>query len=420
VKRAAPLAGYAAATAALSPLAPLWLKVRAARGKEDPRRLGERLGRPSHPRPDGRLVWLHGASVGEGLALLPLVDRLRGEAPDVRVLVSSGTKTSAEVLGDRLPAGVIHQYVPLDIPAAARRFVSHWRPDLAIFVESELWPNLIAEAKAVGARLALISARMSERSFRGWGRAPGAAAAVLSSFDLILPKDEMARARFESLGGQVGALWDAKLGAPPLAADEDELGGLRRILADRPTLLAASTHPGEELVVLRAFARVVADQPNALLVIVPRHPARGVEIETLVASEGLTSARRSGGGDPVGAQVYIADTLGELGLFYRLARVAFLGGSLAVGVGGHNPLEPARLGCAIAAGPLTEHWPVYAAFRAADAVRIVTDEAAVAEVFGEAIRSEPSNLAERGRNLAARLDADNASIAPRLLALMPG
>ncbi|HXV01454.1 MAG TPA: 3-deoxy-D-manno-octulosonic acid transferase [Caulobacteraceae bacterium] len=418
MRRPASLALYAAAMGAASPLAPWLLKSRAARGKDDPARLGERLGRASRPRPDGRLIWLHGASVGEGLALLPLVERLSGLAPDATLLVTSGTRTSAEVLGARLPAGAIHQYVPLDTPAAAARFMSHWRPNLAVFVESELWPNLIAAARGSGARLALVSARMSEASLAGWRRAPAAAAAVLSSFDLILAKDRAALARFESLGGQVAGLWDAKLGAPPLCADETELAALKEALSGRTVLLAASTHAGEEEIVLEAFARAASDRRDALLIVAPRHPARGAEVEALVEAARLAIARRSAGGDPASARVYVADTLGELGLFFRLARLAFIGGSLIHGVGGHNPLEPARLGCAVAAGPHTDHWPVYGAFQQADAVRMVTDAAELATLFGEAMADDPRALAERGQDLAARLDADNAAVAPRLLALV--
>jgi 3-deoxy-D-manno-octulosonic-acid transferase len=417
VSRPASLALYAAAMGAVSPLAPLVLKARVVRGKEDPARLAERSGRASHPRPQGRLIWLHGASVGEGLSLLPLIERLRGSAPDAALLVTSGTRTSAEMLGARLPPGAIHQYVPLDMPAAAGRFLSHWRPDLGVFVESELWPNLIAATKGSGARLALISARMSETSLRGWRRAPAAARAVLQAFDLILAKDEPARARFEALGGNVAGLWDAKLGAPPLSADEGELAALRAALAGRPVLLAASTHAGEEEIVLSAFARA-ADRSDALLIIAPRHPARGAEVMALAEAAGLAAARRGAGGDPGRARVYVADTLGELGLFFRLARVAFIGGSLVRGLGGHNPLEPARLSCATASGSYTEHWPVYDALRRENAVRTVTDIGELATLFSEALAERLGDLAGRGKDLAARLDADNAAVAPRLLALI--
>jgi 3-deoxy-D-manno-octulosonic-acid transferase len=418
VSRPASLALYAAAMGAVSPLAPLVLSARVVSGKEDPARLAERSGRASRPRPEGRLIWLHGASVGEGLSLLPLIERLRGSAPDAALLVTSGTRTSAEMLGARLPPGAIHQYVPLDMPAAVGRFLSHWRPDLGVFVESELWPNLIAAAKGSGARLALISARMSETSLRGWRRAPAAAATVLSAFDLILAKDEAARARFEALGGKVAGLWDAKLGAPPLFADERELAALKGVVADRPVLLAASTHAGEDEIVLSAFARAAGDRSDALLIIAPRHPARGADVVTLAEAARLTVARRGTGGDPGRARVYVADTLGELGLFFRLARVAFIGGSLVRGVGGHNPLEPARLSCATVSGPYTEHWPVYDAFRRENAVRTVADSGELAKLFSEALVAGLADLAERGTGLAAQLDADNAAVAPRLLALI--
>jgi len=415
VSRPASLALYAAATRAVSPLAPAILRRRVGRDKEDPARLGERLGRPSVARPDGPLIWLHGASVGEGLSLLPLVERLR--ELDVAVLVTSGTRTSAEVLAARLPAGATHQFAPVDTPGAAGRFIGHWRPNLGVFVESELWPNLIGAAAASGARLALVSAKMSEASFRGWRRFPRAAAAVLGHFDLILARDEAAAARFRTLGGRVDGVWDAKLGAPPLPADPTAVGALKDALAGREIILAASTHPGEEPLIARAFAEAAEDRPAALLVIVPRHPGRGGEVAAVVRAEGLSVARRTMDETPTGA-VYVADTLGELGLFFRLGRLAVIGGSLVEGVGGHNPLEPARLGCPFIAGPYTDHWPVYSAFRAADATRQVATPGDLAAVIGEALGDGLASMAVRAAGVAARLDVDNQALAPRLLALI--
>jgi 3-deoxy-D-manno-octulosonic-acid transferase len=418
VSRPASLALYAAAARAVSPLAPAILRGRARRGKEDPARLGERLGVASVARPNGPLVWLHGASVGEGLSLLPLVARLRDEALEVALLVTSGTRTSAEVLAARLPAGVVHQFAPVDTPGAAVRFIGHWRPSLGVFVESELWPNLIGEAKASGARLALVSAKMSEGSFRGWRRFPRAAAAVLGRFDLILARDDAGSARFRALGARVDGVWDAKLGAPPLPADPAALAMLRDALAGREVILAASTHPGEEGPIARAFAEATRDRPAALLVIVPRHPVRGPEVEALVRAEGLAAARRSAGEAPAGAAVYVADTLGELGLFFRLARLAFIGGSLVEGVGGHNPLEPARLDCPFVAGPHTDHWPVYSAFLDAKATRRLEMANDLAAAIGDALGGALTSMATRAADVVTRLDADNQALAPRLLALI--
>jgi 3-deoxy-D-manno-octulosonic-acid transferase len=416
VKRPASLSLYATATGLVAPFAPSILQHRVWRGKEDPDRLGERLGYASAPRPEGPLVWLHGASVGEGLSLLPLVDDLRGARPDIGILVTTGTRTSAEVMAQRLPEDVIHQFSPLDTPPASTRFIDHWRPNLGVFVESELWPNLVSAANKRDVRLALISARMSAASFRGWRRFPEAARSMLGAFDLIMARDAAAATRFAALGGEVAGVWDAKLGAEPLPADPEALASLREALGERPMLLAASSHPGEEAIILDAFAR--AARREALLVIAPRHPIRGGEVDTLVRGAGLSAARRSLGEDPAGAEIYIADTLGELGLFLRLARAAVIGGSLVAGTGGHNPMEPARLGCPFVAGPHTENWPVYAAFLEARASLRVASANELAAVMIEALDGRLATMSARASDLAARLDGEARALAPRLLELV--
>ncbi|AYV45523.1 3-deoxy-D-manno-octulosonic acid transferase [Caulobacter flavus] len=346
------LALYRAATTVLTPIAPALLRKRAERGKEDPTRLDERLGKPAIPRPPGVLVWLHGASVGESLSILPLVERLRAERPDAAVLVTSGTVTSAELLARRLPPGAIHQYLPVDTPGGAARFLDHWRPDLAVFVESELWPNLLLGAKARGTRLALVSAKLSDKSYRSWRTRPLAAAWLFAGFDLILAQDGRAADRFASLGGTVAGEADLKFGSPPLPVDEAEYAPLRFQLTDRPLLLAASTHPGEDEIVLDAVAGF---HLAPRLVIVPRHPARGETILEMARERGLDAVRRSQAPGAV-AEVIVADTLGEMGLWYRLADLAVVCGSLVAGIGGHNPLEPARLDCPIVSGPHVENW----------------------------------------------------------------
>ena len=332
----------------MTPLAPLLLRERAARGKEDSARMGERLGIASIARPDGRLVWIHGASVGESLAALPLIEKLLAE--DIRVLVTSGTVTSANMMQARLPAGAIHQYVPLDTPRAAARFLDHWRPAAGLFVESDLWPNLLLEAQRRGVKLALINARISERSAAGWRRAPQMARTLLSAFDTILAQDESFAARFRALGAHdVIVAGSLKADAPPLSCDEAALAAMRAMIADRPILLAAQTHPGEDETVLPAHDQLRARFPNLLTIIVPRHVERGSDIAMLCGAR--PNARRAAG-EPLTANtaVYIADTMNELGLFYRLPSFCFLGGTL-VPMLGHNPLEPAILNCAILAGP---------------------------------------------------------------------
>ncbi|MES2254923.1 MAG: 3-deoxy-D-manno-octulosonic acid transferase [Pseudomonadota bacterium] len=333
---------------AVTPLTPLLLRERAARGKEDRARMGERLGVASVARPDGRLVWIHGASVGESLAALPLIEKLLTE--DIRVLVTSGTVTSAAMMQARLPEGAIHQYVPLDTPRAAARFLDYWKPAAGLFIESDLWPNLLLEAQRRGVKLALINARISERSAAGWQRAPQMARTLLGVFDTILAQDEDFAARFRTLGARdVTVAGSLKADAPPLSCDEAELAAMRAMIADRPLLLAAQTHPGEDETVLPAHDQLRAKFPNLLTIIVPRHVERGPDIAMLC---GVRITARRAAGEPItpDTAIYIADTMNELGLFYRLPSFCVLGGTL-VPMHGHNPLEPAILNCAVLAGP---------------------------------------------------------------------
>ena len=335
-------------TAAASPLASLLLSWRAAQGKEDRDRISERLGISDLPRPQGRLVWIHGASVGESLAALPLIEMLQVQGNNV--LVTSGTVTSARILQQRLPQGVLHQFVPLDLPGAVQRFLDHWQPDAGLFVESDLWPNLILTAASRGVRLALINARISENSARGWQRIPGSARRLIGAFDVVLAQDEEIAARFTGLGARdVRVVGSLKADAPPLPCDQGALAALQAQIGARPLLVAAQTHPGEDETVLPAHDLLRARFADLLTIIVPRHPARGPDIAELC---GVRQAARRAAGEPISAetQVYVADTLGEMGLFYRLANFCFIGGTL-VPLGGHNPLEPAVLNCAILAGP---------------------------------------------------------------------
>ncbi|MDB5458709.1 MAG: kdtA [Caulobacteraceae bacterium] len=412
------LTAYCVATAALEPLAPLLLKRRAARGKEDPDRLHERLGHPAIPRPAGDLVWLHGASVGESLSLLPLIDALARQRPQLTLLVTSGTVTSAELLGRRLPPGAIHQYAPIDAPGAARRFLAHWRPAAAVFVESELWPNLLLQAKAGGAALALLGARVSQASARGWRRAPNAARAMFGGFDLILAQDGASRARFEALGARVDGELDLKQAAAPLPCDEAELEALKLRIGSRPALLGASTHPGEDELIARAYLAVTA--PSPLLIVVPRHPARGDAIAQTLRGQGLTLARRSLG-EPLTAetQVYLADTLGELGLFFRLAQAVVMGGSLTGGVGGHNPLEPARLGLPVITGADVANFrETYAGLLAAHAALMAPDQAALDAAVLD-LMTHPERAIQIGLRGKAHAERGGETLVAALAALAP-
>ncbi len=409
----AALALYGAATGLLEPLAPLLLKRRAAAGKEDAARLGERLGRASASRSDGPLVWLHGVSVGETASLLPLIAALRAGRPDLNLLVTSGTVTSAAVLAKRLPPGVIHQFAPIDGPGAVRRFLDHWRPDLAVFVESELWPNLILATKGRGARLALISARMTQRSAERWARWRSAARALISAFDLILPQDSATEARLRDLGAELGPELNLKLVGDVLPAERAPLAMLKAVLAGRKVVVAASTHPGEEAIIARGFRTAVAGRDDATLILAPRHPERGEEI-----ARDLGATRRSEGADP-GCEIHVADTLGELGVFFRVADVVVMGGSFAPGIGGHNPMEAARLGRPIVTGPhVANAADVYAQMFAEAAAIEAADEAALARHI-RGLFDNPLIARRIGEAAGAYADRQGAALVRALTLLEP-
>lgn len=392
---------YRGASTLAAPLVHAWLAHRRRRGKEDAARFGERLGRASVPRPAGRLVWMHGASVGEGLSLLPLVARLRTARPALHVLVTTGTVASARLLRQRLPDGALHQFVPVDRPGAVRRFAGHWRPDLAVWVESELWPNLVLETAARGVPMLLVNARMSERSAARWRKMPRLARPLLDSFARILAQTEADAARFRALGARrVVVRGNLKHDAPPLPADANAVATLRRAVAGRRLWIAASTHDGEEAMVAEAHLSLRATFPDLLALVAPRHPERGDEVARLFRRRGLATARRARNEaiTPETA-VYLADTLGELGLVYRLGEVAFVGGSL-VPCGGHNPLEPARLDCAIVTGPWMENFAeARAALDGAGAVVQADGAAALAGAVGALL--EDGAALRRGRIAAA-------------------
>lgn len=420
---AAALTAYRLALSLAEPLAPMLLRARVTRGKEDPQRLPERLGQAGLARPAGPLVWMHGVSVGETLSLLPLVERLRAQRPDLAVLMTSGTPASAHLMTQRLPAGALHQYAPIDTPRAVRRFLDHWRPDLGLFTESEIWPNLILEAKARGTRLALISARITDRTAAGWGRHRTAARAVFGAFDLALPQDEASGERLRALGATVGAPLNLKLAGAPLPGDAQALAAVTASTEGRPILLAASTHPGDEEMVLDAVAldALTRADPHGggLLVIAPRHVERGPDIAALARARGLAVTVRSRG-EPVGVgHVHVADTLGELGLWFRAARTAYIGGGLDGQFGGHNPLEAARLDCPVISGPQVRNWDeVYAALEAIDAVTFVEDAPQLAAAFAQAL-DQPAEVRARAARARALTDSQAAALDAGWLALQP-
>ena len=394
---------YRALGAAFAPFAPRFLAWRAGRDKEDASRLNERLGRAKIPRPAGPLVWLHGASIGEGLALLPMVEALTRSG--AHALVTTGTTSSARVVGDRLPPGAIHQFAPLDCPSFARSFLDHWRPDAVVFAESELWPNLILEAQRRGAPLFLANARMSDRSVTRWRRAPRAAAEMLGAFDMIFAQGAEDAARFESLGApRVKIAGNLKYDVAPPPADPQALAQLAAEIGARPVWVAASTHEGEEEICLAAHAILRLRFPDLLTIIAPRNARRGRDIVALARQTGATPALRSAHEKLSPAtQVLVADTFGEMGLWFRLASLVFVGKSLVDG-GGQNPIEPAKLGAAILHGPSVENFTdACAALDAAGGGARVNDATELAGKLA-ALFADPAQARAMARAASSAID----------------
>ena len=343
---------YRFVTTLLKPVLVWVLRRRLARGKEDPVRFGERLGHPGLVRPEGILVWVHGSSVGEMVSVLPLIERILQQDQRLRVLVTSGTVTSARIMADRLPARALHQYIPIDQPSAVDRFLDHWRPDLALWVESELWPNLINQTRSRDVPMALINGRMSEGSFRRWRCLPFLIRPLLQSFHFCIAQSALDAGRLAALGAHhVTFCGNLKSASPPLSADPGDLFELKTAIGSRPCWVAASTHPGEDKIIGAAHLQLADQFPGLLSVLVPRHADRGDSVAKVLGNLGLTVAKRSQDSkiEP-DIDIYLGDSMGELGLYFRLSNVAFIGGSL-VEHGGQNPLEAARLDCAILFGP---------------------------------------------------------------------
>jgi 3-deoxy-D-manno-octulosonic-acid transferase len=412
---------YRLLTAAATPLARSLVSHRLKRGKELPQRVDERYGESKLARPPGPLVWVHGASVGELLAVVPLIERIH--ARGFAVLCTSGTVTSANLAQQRLPKGAIHQFIILDTPRFVERFLKHWRPDLAIFVESDLWPNLIVTSAERRIPLVLVNGRLSERSFRRWRRVPATIAALLRCFDLCLAQSATHADRYHQLGApHVITTGNLKLDVPEPPADPASLAGLRTAVGTRPIIAAASTHAGEETMMIEAHQRLRGSFPHLLTIIAPRHPERGPGIIEMAQAADLKAALRSRGELP-GAEtdLYIADTLGELGLIYRLAPIVFVGGSLA-SHGGQNPIEPIKLGTAILHGPNVWNFvEIYAALDKAGGAEGVTDVGKLVERMAALLENTDARMAmvraahETVAGLGGGLERTLAALEPYLM-----
>lgn len=407
-----PAAAWALAATAAAPALRGLLRVRVRRGKELAERLAERRGQDSAPRPPGRLLWMHAASVGETISVLPVLQAASG----VALLLTTGTVTSARIAAERLPPGALHRFAPLDVPRWVQRFLDHWQPDAACFVESEIWPNMLAALDARGIPRALLNARLSAGSFGRWQRVPGLARRLFGGFALVQARSAADAARIEALTGRpVERTGDLKFAAPALPAEPAALAAAQAQLAGRPMWVAASLHPGEDRQVVAAHDRLAAEMPGLTTVLVPRHPSRAAAM----LAERPMPQRSAGAPLPAGG-LYLADTLGELGLFYRLAGCALIGGSL-VPHGGQNPLEAARLGCPVIAGPHTGNFEdAYGVLREAGALAHLADAAALPGAIRQLLADPAARqiAADAARAATERWAGLPAASAAALLALM--
>lgn len=351
-----------------------FLALRARRGKEERDRRHERYGYPSISRPKGPLVWLHAASIGESLAILPLVERIA--ALGIQSVLTTGTVTSAGIVQDRLPPRTVHQYVPLDMRRAVQRFIAHWKPDLAVFAESEVWPMIVLELEARRVPQVLVNARMSDRSYDRWLRMPKIAEALFEKISHVAAQSETDAERFRDLGARpVTTSGNLKVDVADLPVNKADLDRFSAAIGRRPVWIAASTHAGEEAAAVSVHKRLRGEFPDLLTIVAPRHPERAGEVAAIIEGARIEYVRRSTGDAPASkTEILLADSIGEMGLLFRLSQVAFVGRSLTAS-GGQNPLEPAALGAAVLSGRNVENFrDAYRNLLASGGARLMRDE----------------------------------------------
>ncbi len=377
-----------------------YVEKRKQKGKEDINRFNERVGRPKMPRPEGKLFWLHGASVGESVSMLPLINRILETYPDAHVMVTTGTVTSADVMQKRLPERAFHQFIPIDNPIFTTRFVKHWRPDVALWFESEFWPAVLSSIKRKNIPLILINGRISNKTFKRWQQFDFICKELLACFDLCLGQSEEDAYRLKVLGAkETICLGNLKYAGLPLPIDEKAKKDILDQIKKRPFWLASSTHNDEELRIAKVHKRLKEQFPDLLTIIAPRHPNRGEEIASEIAKLDLTTALRSNG-DKITPKtdIYIANTIGEMGLWYDIANIVFIGGSL-VPHGGQNFIEPSRVRDAVIVGPHMHNFTdAMNRAKKADAIIQVSDTTELEEMVRELLSNE--SLLEAKRSLA--------------------
>ncbi len=387
-----------------------YVEKRKQKGKEDITRFNERIGRPKMPRPEGRLFWLHGASVGESVSMLPLINRILETYPDAHVMVTTGTVTSADVMQKRLPERAFHQFIPIDNPIFTTRFVKYWHPDVALWFESEFWPAVLSSIKRKNIPLILINGRISNKTFKRWQQFDFICKELLGCFSLCLGQSEEDAYRLRVLGAKDAVcLGNLKYAGLPLPIDERAKDDLLKQIGSRPLWLASSTHNDEEVRVAKVHKRLKEKFSDLLTIIAPRHPNRGKEVAAEINRLGLTTALRS-------AQemitpktdIYIADTIGEMGLWYDIAGIVFIGGSL-IPHGGQNFIEPSRVRDAVIVGPHMHNFTdAMSRAKKADAVMQVVDTEELGEVVSELLANK--NLLEAKQSLAYNWAASETKV----------
>ena len=401
------------------PLARRHVGKRLTRGKEDPARFREKFGVPSLPRPGGALVWMHAVGVGEILALPGLVRKMQERVPDLQVLLTSTARTSADAIESNMPPDTRHQFLPVDCMRFVRRFLDHWQPDLSVWAERDIWPTIVVETHRRGVPLALVNGRIDSASFRAKQKVRVLYSDLYRRFALVGAQDPESAGRFEALGAPADRLFvsgSLKAGAPPLADRPEERRHLKAALSGRRVWLAASTHAADEKVVADAHLRVLRSDSTACLAVAPRDPARAKALAVYFESRSLAcDVVRDGVAPAAGARALIVDRIGQLGLWYRLAPCAFIGGSMG-DTGGHNPYEPARLGCAVIHGPDVKNFAAdYDAFHTAGAARLVTD---AVELAGAVLDPDMASMAARAAPVLRRGAAIVEDTATRLLSVL--
>ncbi len=367
-----------------------YIKKRLNNGKEDKQRFNERVGRSKLPRPEGKLVWLHGASVGESVSMLPLIQKILDTYSDAHVMVTTGTVTSADVMSKRLPERAFHQFIPIDNPIFTTRFVKHWHPDVALWFESEFWPAMLSSIRRKNIPLILINGRISNKSFKRWQQFDFISKELLACFSLCLGQSEEDAYRLQVLGAKSSmCLGNLKYAGLPLPIDEEKRDSILKQIGKRPLWLASSTHNDEEVRIAKIHKRLKEKIPGLLTIIAPRHPQRGKEIKEQIENLDLKGALRSANEKITpSTDIYIADTIGEMGIWYNIAKIVFIGGSL-IPHGGQNFIEPSRVRDAVIVGPHMHNFTdAMNRAKKADAVMQVTDTQELEELLDQLLSNK--------------------------------